>query len=93
MAVSDRGAEKHILAISAHPDDIEFTSDGSLARWIGEGWTVSLVVCTDGGKGSQDPSVIPVERAIIRQAEQQAAARVVGFTDELGSMEVKNEQN
>lgn len=81
MAVGDRSTEQHILAISAHPDDIEFTSGGSLARWIGEGWTASLVTCTDGGKGSQDPGVIPTELAAIRQAEQQAAARVVGFTE------------
>jgi LmbE family N-acetylglucosaminyl deacetylase len=55
--MNNRIGEKRILAISAHPDDIEFTSGGSLAHWIDEGWAVSLVVCTDGGKGSQDPAI------------------------------------
>ena len=81
MAADNRSVEQHILAISAHPDDVEFTSGGSLTHWIKEGWTVSLVVCTDGGKGSQDPTVSPTELAAIRQAEQQAAARVLGLAD------------
>ena len=72
---------KRVLAISAHPDDVEFTSGGSLARWVSEGWVASLVVCTDGGKGSRDPAVVPAELAVVRQAEQWAAARVPGITD------------
>jgi LmbE family N-acetylglucosaminyl deacetylase len=73
--------EKRLLAISAHPDDVEFTSGGSLARWVSEGWVVSLIVCTDGGKGSHDPSVVPAELATIRQAEQRTAANVLGISD------------
>lgn len=81
MAIHDQVGEKRILAISAHPDDIEFTSGGSLARWIGEGWAVSLVVCTDGGKGSQDPTVVPTELVALRQAEQRTAATILGIYD------------
>jgi LmbE family N-acetylglucosaminyl deacetylase len=81
MVINDQNVENRILAISAHPDDVEFTSGGSLVRWINEGWTVSLLICTDGGKGSQDLTVIPAELATIRQAEQQAVARVLGFTE------------
>ncbi len=46
---------QRLLAIGAHPDDVEFTSGGSLARWAAEGWATHLVVCTDGSKGSQNP--------------------------------------
>ena len=81
MAINNQIREKRILAISAHPDDIEFTSGGSLARWVGEGWTVSFVVCTDGDKGSQDPAIIPAELAAIRRAEQQAAADILDITE------------
>ncbi len=81
MAVNGQTRKKRILAISAHPDDTEFTSGGSLARWADEGWTVSLIACTDGGKGSQDPTVVPAELAAIRQSEQRAAARVLGIAD------------
>jgi LmbE family N-acetylglucosaminyl deacetylase len=72
---------KHILAISAHPDDVEFTSGGSLARWAAEGWAVSLVVCTDGGKGSHDPTIAPADLAAVRQVEQQAAAEILGIAE------------
>ena len=81
MATDNPGDAKRVLAISAHSDDIEFTSGGSLARWIGEGWAVSLVVCTDGGKGSQDLAIIPAELAAIRQVEQQTAAEILGIAD------------
>jgi LmbE family N-acetylglucosaminyl deacetylase len=32
--------DKNILVIATHPDDAEFTSGGSLARWVSEGWAV-----------------------------------------------------
>lgn len=73
--------EELVLAVSAHPDDVEFTAGGSLARWISEGWKVYLAVCTDGGKGTQDPAIIPGELAAVRREEQRAAAAVLGVTD------------
>lgn len=81
MKVSDQMSKKRIMAISAHSDDVEFTSGGSLVRWIQEGWGVSLVVCTDGGKGSQNPNVVPAELARMRQIEQRAAAETLGIAD------------
>ena len=54
---------KSILAVSAHPDDVEFTAGGSLARWVSEGWKVYLAVNTDGGKGTHDPPIKPGELA------------------------------
>ncbi len=73
-----RSDEKRVVAVSAHPDDVEFTSGGSLARWAAEGWTNYLVVCTDGGKGSHDPAVDPAQLAARRREEQQVAAETLG---------------
>ncbi len=43
-----------VLVIFAHPDDAEFTSGGTMARWASEGSEIYYVVCTDGSKGSGD---------------------------------------
>jgi LmbE family N-acetylglucosaminyl deacetylase len=47
MTTLGQVAGNHILAVSAHRDDVGFTI-GSLGRWTNLGWTVSLVVSTDG---------------------------------------------
>ena len=70
-----------ILAVSAHPDDVEFTNGGALARWAAEGWTVHLVVCTNGDKGSHDPRVDPTALVARRQEEQHAAAEVLDIAE------------
>lgn len=72
---------RRLLAISAHPDDIEFTSGGSLARWAVEGWVTHLVVCTDGSKGSQNPRDTREALALARRHEQEAAAQALGVTE------------
>ncbi|MFQ5856836.1 MAG: PIG-L deacetylase family protein [Anaerolineae bacterium] len=74
-------SEKRVLAVSAHPDDVEFTSGGSIARWRDEGWAVHLAVCTDGGKGSHDPMAEPARLAARRREEQLAAAEVLGIAE------------
>ncbi len=70
--------QQRLLAVSAHPDDIEYTSGGSVSRWSAEGWAVHLVVCTDGSKGSQNPDDDPKSLVNLRRAEQDEAARVLG---------------
>jgi len=50
MVVARSPDERRVLAVSAHPDDAEFTCGGTIARWSDEGWMVHLVVCTDGSK-------------------------------------------
>lgn len=69
---------RRLLAVSAHPDDVEFTSGGSVARWAAEGWQVWLAVCTDGGKGSPDPAMDPHLLAARRRQEQRDAAATLG---------------
>ena len=66
------------LAIGAHPDDIEFGAAGTLTRWAREGCRVTMLIVTDGSKGTWDPALDPAELVTRRQAEQRAAAEVIG---------------
>ncbi|MFO7549534.1 MAG: PIG-L deacetylase family protein [Acidimicrobiia bacterium] len=71
------------LTIGAHPDDAEFGAGGTLARWAGEGCEVSILVVTDGSKGTWDPHLDPVELVRKREAEQRRAAAVLGARGEI----------
>ena len=68
------------LAIGAHPDDVEFGAGATLAKWAAGGCVVSHLICTDGSKGSWDPSEDVAELVAVRQVEQRAAARALGAT-------------
>jgi LmbE family N-acetylglucosaminyl deacetylase len=70
-----------VLAIGAHPDDIEFGVGGTLAGWAAAGCAVTMLIVTDGSKGSWDPAVDPAQLAQRRIEEQAAAAAVLGATD------------
>jgi LmbE family N-acetylglucosaminyl deacetylase len=74
-------AVERILVVTAHPDDVDFGSAGSVARWTDAGIEVAYCVCTNGEAGGFDASVPRSTMAEIRQAEQRAAAKVVGVTD------------
>ncbi len=69
------------MAIVAHPDDIEFSCAGTLARWIKEGATVSYVLVTSGDVGIADLSLTREEAMAIREKEQQAAADAIGVQE------------
>ncbi|MGQ0849518.1 MAG: PIG-L deacetylase family protein [Actinomycetota bacterium] len=71
------------LTIGAHSDDAEFGAGGTLARWAGEGCVVSMLIVTDGSKGTWNPDLAPQELAEAREAEQKAAAATLGVTGEL----------
>jgi LmbE family N-acetylglucosaminyl deacetylase len=66
------------LAIGAHPDDVEFGCGATLAKWASQGCEIFHLVCTDGSKGTWDPSADPADLIATRQREQRAAARVLG---------------
>jgi LmbE family N-acetylglucosaminyl deacetylase len=70
------------LAIGAHPDDVEFGCGATLAKWSAAGAVVHHLICTDGAKGSWDPSTDAAALVITRQAEQRAAAAALGATGE-----------
>ena len=66
------------LAIGAHPDDIEFGCGGTVAGWAASGTDVTMLIVTDGSKGSWDPQADPAELALRRAGEQAAAADRLG---------------
>lgn len=75
---------KRAMVIVAHPDDAEFGSAGTVAKWAKEGWEVRYVVVTDGSSGGPDEAtdVSPeAQRKVIetRQAEQREAGRITGL--------------
>jgi LmbE family N-acetylglucosaminyl deacetylase len=72
---------QRVMVIVAHPDDAEFTVAGTMARWAREGKEIILVLCTDGSRGSNDPSCSPEAMVAIRQAETAAAAAVLGVKE------------
>ena len=64
-----------VLALGAHPDDIEIYMFGALAAWSGSGASVHFGVATDGSKGGQGE---PAELAGTRRREAAAAAALLG---------------
>ncbi len=68
------------LVIIAHPDDAEFGTAGTVARWVAMGTDVRYVVVTDGASGSSDPEMTRERLGAIRAEEQQAACDVLGVT-------------
>jgi len=65
------------MAITAHPDDIEFSCAGTLARWAKAGARVSYVLCTSGDVGIDEQGMTRARATQIREAESWAAARLV----------------
>lgn len=57
-----------ILAIGAHPDDIEFGCGGALIKYARQGHDVFLLVMTDGGGGGD---------GTVRRQEQAESARIL----------------
>ncbi len=72
---------KIVLAVGAHADDIDITASGSLLRWAAEGAEIYYLLLTDGSRGSSDDSATPETVAARRQADQRAAAQLVGAKD------------
>jgi len=71
-------APKRVLVIQAHPDDVEFSSAGTIARWASEGAEVHYCSITSGDKGSADPGITGVALATTREREQRAACDILG---------------
>jgi LmbE family N-acetylglucosaminyl deacetylase len=67
-----------ILLMTAHPDDADIMAGGTIARWTDEGHDVHSVIFTHGEKGHDDPTMTAEMVARIREAEQRAAAAILG---------------
>lgn len=70
--------KKIVLAIGAHPDDIDIGCSGTIAKWIAEGSEVYYLVLTDGSKGSEDSNISNQELIKLRHKEQQKAVDFLG---------------
>ncbi|HBP37220.1 MAG TPA: PIG-L family deacetylase [Clostridiales bacterium] len=66
----------NILAIGAHPDDIEYGCAGTLARYASQGHKVFVATATNGNIGSAHHTM--EEIAAIRKAEAKASAALIG---------------
>jgi len=72
---------KRALVVAAHPDDPDFGAGGTAALWSRDGWEFYYLVCTNGAKGSADPTTDPHLLVESRQAEQRQAAQALGVRD------------
>ena len=70
-----------VLVITAHPDDPEFGSAGTVALWAQQGAEVTFVIVTDGSKGSADPTMTRDALVAIRQSEERRAAEILGVKE------------
>lgn len=59
-----------VLAVGAHPDDIELGCGGTLVRHVARGDEVTILVMTNGGRGTLE--------GMSRKGEQEEAARAMG---------------
>lgn len=69
---------KSAMVVVAHPDDIEFSCAGTLARWVRAGSRISYVICTSGEVGIAESGMTKEKAMEIREAEQREAAQIVG---------------
>src|SRR3954465_13666723 len=64
--------ELDVLAVGAHPDDVEIACGGTLARLVRKGYQVGIVDLTDG-----EPTPLPLGPDV-RLAEARRAADILG---------------
>ncbi len=75
-------APKRAMAITPHPDDCEGGCGATLAKWVKESGTIaSVVMCTNGNKGTGDREMTTERLAATREIEQQKASDIVGVSD------------
>ena len=69
------------MAIVAHPDDIEFSCVGTMARWRRMGSRIVYVLCTSGEVGISQNGMTKERAAAIREQESIEAAKIAGVSD------------
>ena len=73
--------KRRVLGVFAHPDDPEFFSGGTFARWAAEGAEITFVLATSGDKGSADPQMTHERLVTIREQEERSAAKALGVNE------------
>jgi LmbE family N-acetylglucosaminyl deacetylase len=63
-----------VMTIGAHPDDAEFGAGATLFRWTADGAEATIVIVTDGSKGSWDSLIDDADLVAQRRSEQISAA-------------------
>src|SRR6476620_11368298 len=66
------------ITILAHPDDAESGCGGTPASLARLGADMTMVIITDGSKGSDDRAITDAQLVTMRIAEQDRAARALG---------------
>ena len=69
------------MAIVAHPDDVEFSCSGTLAKWARAGARISLVLVTSGDVGMARSDITRQQAAALRETEATAASKIIGATE------------
>jgi LmbE family N-acetylglucosaminyl deacetylase len=72
---------ERVLVVTAHPDDVDFSSAGTIANLTDAGVVVTYCLVTDGQAGGFDTTIARPAMAAIRRDEQTKAAAEVGVTD------------
>jgi LmbE family N-acetylglucosaminyl deacetylase len=81
MHIVDPPVGVPIMAIAAHPDDIESWCAATLAQAIDRGASVRLLLVTSGEAGSADPQATVAMVAAQREAEAREAAAHLGIRE------------
>lgn len=68
-----------VLAVAAHPDDLEYGAASVVARWTDHGVRGSYLLLTSGEAGID--GLDPEQSGPLREGEQRAAAAEVGVSD------------
>ncbi len=68
-----------VLAVAAHPDDLEYGVASVVARWTDRGTRVSYLLLTRGEAGID--TLAPEQAGTLREGEQRDAAAQVGVSD------------
>ena len=69
-------APARVLAVVAHPDDIEYGAAAAVAQWSANGADCRYLLATRGEAGID--AIDPADAAPLREAEQRAGAAVLG---------------
>lgn len=70
-----------IMLVVAHPDDMEFSSAATVAKFAKEGRKVILVQSTSGDKGTARLDISSEDLAALREGEEREACRILGVAE------------